>query len=217
MSAMGTMNIDHELSVCIYGVKQEYANEDYFKNLFSKLDIADIHFVQFQANVYNNNFNAIIYINKWHENVMVENLQSKILDQSQTARLVYDDPNYWVLHKNQNLMHIQTIIRDQAKKILQQQSEKIALLESKNETMENTLAEIHGLLNLHGASIEYLASKNNSSKRENSEDIEQLYRNNSCCGAASDAWVPSNPQSDEESKLPFLHWQNRLRMRSGEN
>ena len=59
-----------------------------------------------------------------------------------------------------------------------------------------------------------------------------MYTDNSCCGAASDAWIPSYPQveqpdatptdttptdatpTDTTQATPFLHWQNRLRIRA---
>ena len=52
-----------------------------------------------------------------------------------------------------------------------------------------------------------------------------MLADNSCCGAASDAWVPSYPQalpndvdtsSEEVENLPFLHRRNRLHLRAGE-
>lgn len=197
--------IDQELSVCIYGVKEKYANEKYIKNLFSKLDIADVYFVQIERNIYNNNYNAFIYINKWHQNVMVENLQKKIIDKNLDARLVYDDPHYWILHKNENLMNTQTII--------QHQSNQIAVLESRNEILEKKLSDMDERIQLHSASIDYLASKINVDKKV---DLFELYKNNSCCGAASSGWVPSYSQEEQSNKLPFLHWQNRLHMRANE-
>jgi hypothetical protein len=40
---------------------------------------------------------AFIRINYWYDNAAVDALKERILDEVQEARLVYDDPNYWLI------------------------------------------------------------------------------------------------------------------------
>ena len=47
-------------------------------------------------------------------------------------------------------------------------------------------------LKLHEANIKYLSTLNSKSD-SNVESRKRMYNDNSCCGAASDAWIPSYP------------------------
>ena len=38
----------------------------------------------------------------WEDNAATRNIQEKIIDPQQTAKLVYDEPWYWILLKNNN-------------------------------------------------------------------------------------------------------------------
>ena len=44
-----------------------------------------------------------------------------------------------------------------------------------------------------------LAPNKNKNKNKNNNDKQNLIKNSGCCGAASDAWVPSYPSSDSSS------------------
>ena len=44
-----------------------------------------------------------------------------------------------------------------------------------------------------------LAPNKNKNKNKNNNDKKNLIKNSGCCGAASDAWVPSYPSSDSSS------------------
>tara|TARA_Y100000992_G_scaffold146188_1_gene97266 strand:+ start:272 stop:907 length:636 start_codon:yes stop_codon:yes gene_type:complete len=45
---------------------------------------------------------AFIHMKSWYDNDCVSNLQSRILDKTTDARIVYDDPWYWNLYENVN-------------------------------------------------------------------------------------------------------------------
>ena len=79
------------------------------KDLFRNLEIADIKSVEFVPHAeeeysddsYTYNYmsygGAYIYINYWYDNDLTDNLKAKILAGDQEARIVYNDPEYWVL------------------------------------------------------------------------------------------------------------------------
>jgi len=79
------------------------------KDLFKNLEIADIRSVEFIPHAekeychdsYTYNYipygAAYVYINYWYDNDLTDNLKAKILAADQEARLVYNDPEYWVL------------------------------------------------------------------------------------------------------------------------
>jgi len=195
--------INQELSIYISHIQDEYATEKYIKVLFKNLNIADVKHVQFKKND-DGSFDASIYMNKWFHSMMVQNLQEKIIDYEMDAKLVYDDPNYWLLHYNGYISHnieddlttLQTSVKEQSKQITSLENKNIAL----ENTLKNVLEKINWNIKLHDANIEYICNKinsNTSQKTENtmnSSDVQHLYKNNSCCGDASNAWIPSYPQ-----------------------
>jgi hypothetical protein len=50
---------------------------------------------------------AYIHFHAWHNNHATVNLQARVLDPAQEARIVYDDPWYWIVleNKGQKLAH----------------------------------------------------------------------------------------------------------------
>ena len=50
-----------------------------------------------------NHFNvAYIHFDFWHDTIVTRNLQERILNDAQVARVVYDDPWYWVVLENKS-------------------------------------------------------------------------------------------------------------------
>ena len=49
----------------------------------------------------NGNFNAVyIHFNHWYDNVAAHNFQERVLNPSMEARIVYDEPWYWIVLEN---------------------------------------------------------------------------------------------------------------------
>ncbi len=202
-----TFDINQSLSVYINSVDNEYANEEYIKILFHTLSIGLVKNVYFEKFTNKSGWHCIIYMHRWYVSEMVENLQKKIINPELDARLVYNDPNYWLLHVNSisqytsnlnNLNHIYTYLTEQTKNI--------ADLETKNKRLEDCVMNMNWYVKLHEANIKYIAGKLNSdietsrlteiAKPVSKNTNLQLYTNNSCCGAVTDAWVPSNPSTN---------------------
>jgi len=84
--------IDQSLVLYIPHVSKELGVE-YICNIFKKLDIATVSYIHLKKtdNLYNA---ATVYMQSWNNSHCVENLQEKINDKGQEARVIYDDPDY---------------------------------------------------------------------------------------------------------------------------
>ena len=198
--------INQELIIYIPNISNKIGI-DFITAQFRKLDIANVNYIHLKKKdeLYNT---ATIYMDNWHYNQVVENLQDRINNPNLIARLIYDDPLYWELYNKADIFQESTSI-----------VEKLIQLENKlNETtqlLEVQSKEIHKL----SKSFEQLSSTSTNKRKMH------MLADNSCCGAASDAWVPSYPQAltngvetslEQVENLPFLHWRNRLHMRIGQ-
>lgn len=71
--------------------------------VFSSNLIGDVKRVDFvpktdkHGNFYNS---AYIHFNSWCNSITVSNLQERVLDPNKEARIVYDDPWYWIILQN---------------------------------------------------------------------------------------------------------------------
>ena len=228
-------NIDNKLSIYIPHVSENQANQVYFINIFDKLNIGMVKRVDFQTYQNTTDKMAFVHMNKWYDNIAVEHLQEKIIDKNHEAKIVYDDPNYWIIRQNnrpipdnyaQELEKLHLLVFETNKSMTQ----KIHTLEQKNVDLENTLKEMKWWINLHDVNISYIIDQNNSKLPDDSiekktaqmadclntttqtqETNSTIYTNNSCCGAVSDAWNPAGEY--KISELNNKNWSRRLRPR----
>ena len=49
---------------------------------------------------------AYIHFDYWYDNVAAVNFQARVLDPNQEARLIYDEPWYWIVLENKGKKHI---------------------------------------------------------------------------------------------------------------
>ena len=152
--------IDQNLSVYIPFVAHENASEEYIKKVFSYLDIGSVKRVDFQPKytLYSNNpvgKIAFVHMVKWNENTCVENLQDRIMgDQEQMdARIVHDDPHYWILKRNNR--PIPENYAENAAKLMA----RIDCLEKKNVEFETAIGHMQWWIRLHDSTIHNLCKK----------------------------------------------------------
>jgi hypothetical protein len=165
---------------------------------------------------------AFIHMEHWEENALVENFQDRIKSSDKEARIVYDDPKYWIILPNKNPVNV-----DVNEKMNNMQSE-IDILRNENEELNEKFKKLQWFINLHEENIEYLCKEITKLKTENTktsseEDsdnyVEDEYNDNviirnkkrirsspvdNTCGSKSDAWEPSSSSND---------WVGRLRPR----
>jgi len=78
-------------------------NEDDIKRVFQSLRLGIVSHVDFIAKRGKNNFNynaVYLHFREWFDNTAVFNFQENVLNPRKTAKLVYDDPWYWVVLEN---------------------------------------------------------------------------------------------------------------------
>lgn len=168
---------------------------------------------------------AFIHMEYWEENALVENFQDRIKSSDREARIVYDDPKYWIILPNKNPINV-----DVNDKINNMQSE-IDILRNDNQELNEKIKKLHWYINLHEANIEYLckeitklnAENTKTSSEEDSDNyVEDEYNENviihnkkrvrsssidNTCGLKSDAWEPST------TSILKNDWCGRLRPR----
>jgi len=99
------MTFNNKLSLFIPRVVPEWASQEMITAKFKTLDIGTIQRVDFLEKVGSNGvkyYQAFLHFEMWEDNAATRNIQEKIIDPQQTAKLVYDEPWYWILLKNNN-------------------------------------------------------------------------------------------------------------------
>ena len=176
-------NINHQLSIHIPYINQAQATTEYISNIFHRFNIGYVKDIEFkllpaEVNYENQNYyySAIIFMNYWYNNKMVERLQDKIINNEDGARIVYDDPQYWIIYpavnklQSEYLMKIEQKYSDKFYEMEQKYSEKFYQMEQKYSEKFYEMEQ----------------------KQYEIKIIDNLYINNSCCGAVTDAWKPSS-------------------------
>ena len=96
-----------KLSIYIPRVFPIYANTKKINSIFKKFNIGEIDRIDFVEKKTKNNtiyYQAFIHFKFWENSQISHNIQEKINDPNQTAKIVYNDPEYWILLKNKNPM-----------------------------------------------------------------------------------------------------------------
>ena len=130
------LTIDSDLVIYIPNISKEIGT-DFIIDQFKKLDIANVNYIHLKKKdeLYNT---ATIYMDSWHHNQVVENLQDRINNPDLIARLIYDDPLYWELYNKAEIFQESTSI---AGKLTQLENK----LDKTNELLEVQAKEIQNL------------------------------------------------------------------------
>jgi len=216
-------NIDQELSMYIPYVS---ADGEFIKDTIEDFGFGKVKRVDCVARGNDGSTSmAFIHMELWEENTLVENFQHRIKSSDREARIVYDDPKYWIILPNKNPVNV-----DVNEKMNNMQSE-IDILRNENEELNENFKKLCWFINLHDANIEYLCKEITKLKTENTktsseEDsdnyVEDEYDDNviirkkkriryspvdNTCGCKSDAWKPSSSSNQKNV------WTQRLRPR----
>lgn len=100
---MDTFNFDTKLSLYIPRIYPKWSYYQVVANVFHSLDIGKVHRVDFinktdreTGQLYSQ---AFVHFEYWYETPTAYSYQEKILDPTQQAKIVYDDPWFWLLLK----------------------------------------------------------------------------------------------------------------------
>ena len=111
---MGTF--DPNLVLYIPYIDKKWANVYKITRVFENLNIGIIKKVDLIISKKIKDkiiYEGFIHFNKWFDSIQNRNIQDRIFNNTK-AKIVYDDPNYWILMKSKN---IQPIIKNTKKKI----------------------------------------------------------------------------------------------------
>ncbi len=204
------LSIDQDLSVYIPYLENQHANEEYIRNIFNSLNIGDVKRVDFQpkSNVYLDTSHdkvAFVHMERWFNNICVHNLQERILDENNEARIVHDDPHYWVLLRNKRP------IPENFSEQLSILSARINTLEQKNIVLETTIGEMQWWIYQNNNNINFLNSKFN-----NAVLAIPIPQSNPKTTTLPPPPPPSSPedQNNDSSVNNLNTWTNRLRTRN---
>tara|TARA_A100001035_G_scaffold267955_2_gene252441 strand:- start:23909 stop:24757 length:849 start_codon:yes stop_codon:yes gene_type:complete len=201
-------NIDQDLSLYIPYVENRHANEEYIRNIFYYLNIGDVKRVDFQpkTNVYLDTSDdkvAFVHMERWFNNVCVHNLQERILDENNEARIVHDDPHYWVLLRNKRP------IPENFSEQLSLLCARINTLEQKNMILETTIGQMQWWIHQNNININFLNSKFN-----NAVQAIPISQSNSKTTTLPPPPPSPNDQYNNSSVNISNIWSNRLRTRN---
>ena len=195
------MSFIKNLSVFIPRIHEEDANEEFIKNVFFSQEIASVRRVDLikrtsKGKVY---YNAKIHFHYWFKNQIAYNIQQRILlSETSGARIVYDDPWYWVILKNKNPMtenelrinerleHIEKYMSEEKKKVkkakrhIKHLSEQV---KEQNQYLEELQREIYSIIeknekeyeddseNTANACAEYVLKEENENRNDLDESL----------------------------------------------
>lgn len=77
-------------------------------NIFESLRIGKVFNIDFVNKISDQtHYNAAyIHFEYWHDNVAARNFQERVLNPAKEARIVYDDPWYWIVLENKAKKHV---------------------------------------------------------------------------------------------------------------
>ena len=165
-------NITQQLSVYIPYINPAQATTEYIVDIFHRFNIGFISHIEFKyitnEDVDCTYYSAFIFMKYWYNNKMVERLQDKIMN-NDGARIVYDDPQYWILYPIKNepqpseyLLKMEQKYSDKFYEMEQNISEmeqNISEMGQNISEMEQTLGESQWWNRIHEANIKYLLDK----------------------------------------------------------
>jgi hypothetical protein len=98
------MTFNSSLSLYIPHIFGNYTKE-YVAKIFAELNIGKVKYIDFVQKMSDNGivYNAAyIHFDYWYTNVVARNFQSRVLDITKEARLMYEDPWYWIVLENKS-------------------------------------------------------------------------------------------------------------------
>ena len=97
-------NIEQELSIYIPYVS---ADGEFIKDTIEDFGFGKVKRVDCVARGNDESTSmAFVHMEHWEENALVENFQNRIKSSDKEARIVYDDPKYWIILPNKNPVNI---------------------------------------------------------------------------------------------------------------
>ena len=103
----GEMYVDQTLSLFIPRVFTNITSE-YIRNIIDKHEYGEVKYIDMIPKVDHKGrkYNMVyIRFHYWYDTEIVHNFQKRVLNPVKEARIVYDDPYYWVVRQNKYTPH----------------------------------------------------------------------------------------------------------------
>jgi hypothetical protein len=79
---------------------EKHVNAKYIRKVFERLNIAKVSNVDIQPNKNESDYNRVVmHIDQWYDNECAYNIIKRIRSSTHEARLMHDEPNWWVLEE----------------------------------------------------------------------------------------------------------------------
>ena len=142
---------NNKLSVYIPHVSCEWANTNKITERFNLYEIGLVERVDLVLKPNTGSepyYHAFVHFDMWHDTPATRNLQERIFDPNRQARLVYDDPKYWILLKNKNPMTEIEVRMEKRIEELESNSKQMKTVELGHlERIMNLETQVFGLMN----------------------------------------------------------------------
>lgn len=229
-----TMTFDNKLSLCIPRVVSEWANKDLIINKFKSLNVGNINRVDLVEKNSANGvkyYMAFLHFESWEDNAATRNIQYRILNEDNNARLIYDEPWYWILLKNTNPISDEEAALQERVNELEKQ---VTNLINWNNYIVNQFNWFHYYLQVHdnqlaplwchatnngmnpegyptwmenneqGQTMTQISEQSNMIHNEESKNDSHDNSTNPCLISGTDSDDESNADSDDNSTIPDL-------------
>ena len=102
-------NQSNQSNISLY-IPHVFSNftSEYIANIFESMDIGKVNHVDLVAKIdkhgkaYNS---AYIHFEYWFSSIIAQNFQDRVLDPNKEARIIHDDPWYWIVMENTAKKH----------------------------------------------------------------------------------------------------------------
>ena len=94
------MEMKYNMSIYIPSVTPS-TTQEYIKHIFYNLWLGQVSRVDFVKREDSDNYMAFVHFDYWYQHANAYYLQKRIQDYGQ-SRIVYNDPHYWIVMKNDN-------------------------------------------------------------------------------------------------------------------
>jgi hypothetical protein len=132
MSSMNNNNVS------LY-IPHVFANisKDEVINIFESLKIGKVSNIDFVNKMCGQTqYNAVyVHFEYWYDNTVAHNFQERVLNPAKEARIVYDDPWYWIVLENKAKKHVSGDRKPRV--VLDLQEEEAIIVPAKQQMMSN--------------------------------------------------------------------------------
>lgn len=121
---------------------EKHINAKYIRNVFKRLEIADISNVDIQPHHYDTDYNRVVlHVDSWYDNESAYNLIRRIKSTTHEARIMYDEPNWWILRESHSTTTTEKKKEKKQKRKIWKKAEKALMKQHYESIIENYIQQ----------------------------------------------------------------------------